>query len=150
NVTKRLGRARELDALALLIDERRRDGATDGRVLILLSAVLARERSAARDELADALPLTKLERLANALDRVADQVERRADATKTDRATRWALEARVARRAARLLSAIEYAGNLYASHRLHDVRIALKKLRYAIELLAQVEPQTADADLATL
>ena len=46
----------------------------------------------------------------------------------------WAVEARVARRAAALKHAIDEAGSVYLPERLHAVRIALKKLRYGLEL----------------
>ena len=41
---------------------------------------------------------------------------------------------RVARRAASLKAAIDEAGAVYLPERLHAVRIAVKKLRYAVEL----------------
>ena len=41
---------------------------------------------------------------------------------------------RAARRAQRLSAAIENAAGLYLPDRLHDVRIAVKKLRYTLEL----------------
>jgi CHAD domain-containing protein len=41
---------------------------------------------------------------------------------------------RTARRARRLVAAIEAAAALYLPDRLHDVRIAAKKLRYTLEL----------------
>jgi hypothetical protein len=62
----------------------------------------------------------------------------------------WALEARLARRAARVRSAIEVAGALYVPQPLHDVRIALKKLRYAAELAAEVGHRRMTADVAAL
>jgi CHAD domain len=62
----------------------------------------------------------------------------------------WALDARVARRAARVRTSIDAAGALYAPERLHDVRLAVKKLRYASELVAEVTPRRLDTDIATL
>lgn len=44
------------------------------------------------------------------------------------------LAARVVRRARQLQQAVEHAGALYAAERLHAVRVAAKKLRYALEL----------------
>lgn len=51
---------------------------------------------------------------------------------------REALASRITRRATRLGAAIDAAGRIYAPERLHDVRIAAKKLRYALELAADV------------
>jgi CHAD domain-containing protein len=43
----------------------------------------------------------------------------------------------VARRAAHVLTALDAAGTVYVPERLHAVRIAMKKLRYTAELLAE-------------
>jgi CHAD domain-containing protein len=48
------------------------------------------------------------------------------------------LGARVLRRTGRLEKAIQAAGSLYAFDRLHTVRIAIKKLRYALELVQEI------------
>ena len=45
-----------------------------------------------------------------------------------------ALRARVRKRAVRLQDALHAAGTLYAAEPLHEIRIAAKKLRYALEL----------------
>ena len=49
---------------------------------------------------------------------------------------REALTSRVAHRVKRLTVAIQGAGQMYAAEQLHAVRIATKKLRYALELIA--------------
>jgi hypothetical protein len=49
---------------------------------------------------------------------------------------RGTLVARVGQRARRLRTAIQNAGQVYAAEQLHFVRIAVKKLRYALELVA--------------
>jgi CHAD domain-containing protein len=66
------------------------------------------------------------------------------------RARLGGLDARVARRAARVRSSIDAVGALYAPERPHDVRLAVKKLRYASELVAEVTPWRLDTDIATL
>lgn len=58
--------------------------------------------------------------------------------------------ARAARRAARLRSAIESAGSIYLPDRLHAVRIAAKKLRYALELGRSAGHSRASARLRIL
>jgi CHAD domain-containing protein len=67
------------------------------------------------------------------LDRAADKLEGIEDA-QTRRAWRWALDARVNRRAIALGHAIDKAGAFYLADRLHVTRIGVKKLRYALEL----------------
>ena len=61
----------------------------------------------------------------------------------------WALDARIARRAARVRSTIDVAGVIYVPANMHEVRIALKKLRYAAELSRDAGRPIA-ADLAAL
>lgn len=50
------------------------------------------------------------------------------------RAFRWASRARVVRRASRVRRETRDAGAIYEPERLHRVRIAVKKLRYAVEI----------------
>jgi CHAD domain-containing protein len=73
------------------------------------------------------------------------------------RVWRWAVDARVARRASPLRAAIDEAGGVYLPERLHTVRVAVKKLRYALELateLSAARPAAASgrgaSDLRTL
>ena len=61
-----------------------------------------------------------------------------------------AIDARATRRAAGVRSAIEAAGTVYAPERLHEVRIAVKKLRYALELGAEARSQRTNANLRAL
>ena len=48
------------------------------------------------------------------------------------------------------IAAIEDAGAVYLPERLHAVRIALKKLRYAVELAAEIAGQQTTPELRTL
>ena len=66
------------------------------------------------------------------------------------RTTVWVLEARAARRATGVRQAIEAAGTVYVAAPLHNVRIALKKLRFAVELNAEVKDQRASRDIRLL
>jgi CHAD domain-containing protein len=54
----------------------------------------------------------------------------------TDERWRQVLSARLVKRARRLKASVAHAGQMYAPERLHDVRIAAKKLRYGLELAA--------------
>jgi CHAD domain-containing protein len=155
-VTKRLGKVRELDVLVLAIAELSRDGGYSSTVLKQLSEHVETERAVARERLAAKLSPGTLKRIAAKLRGTAKRLG--SDDTKTHRRIvggprqPWllALAARVARRATDLRSAIEAAGAVYVPERLHDVRIALKKLRYAAELVSETRPQQATAALETL
>lgn len=144
-VTRRLGAVRELDVLILLIDEYEQRGRKFGSTALKrLRQTVLQKQHAARERLAERLPTRKLERLVDRLDRAANSAQSsdvklrrpgaRPAARRSKRASSWALDARLARRAADVRRAIEMAGALYAPEPLHDVRIAVKKLRYAAEL----------------
>jgi CHAD domain-containing protein len=151
-VTTRLGAVRELDVLLLLVDElhvarRGRSGAL-GRVGISV----AKDRDDARKRLREHMPIESMQRLGDKLTRVVDEL-RLTDVSASRAANRnWrvAVEAQVAGRAARLTAAMSEAGALYLPERLHTVRIAMKKLRYALELLNEVSGTRRDPNLAAL
>ena len=58
--------------------------------------------------------------------------------------------ARAARRAEGLRAAIENAAGIYLPDRLHEVRIAVKKLRYALEIARDLSGSRATARIRTL
>ena len=152
-VTTRLGTVRELDVLLLLIDElhvsgRRGAGGGLGRVGVRV----AKRRDEARKRLFAHLPIAEMSRLARKLDRIVDGLRdaERASSKTAVRSWRWAIDARVAGRASRLSAAMADAGALYLPERLHAVRIALKKLRYAVELSAEAAGERFGADLGPL
>jgi CHAD domain-containing protein len=155
-VTKQLGIVRELDVLMLLIEELQQRSRYPAAALKNLRASVGDVRDVAREGLVARLPPAKLKRLVNRLDRAArsserhDATVRRPRAAGPTRGWLWALEARLARRAECVGSAITAAGALYVPERLHDVRIALKKLRYAAELATEAGRQRMAADLAAL
>jgi CHAD domain-containing protein len=151
-VTTRLGAVRELDVLLLLVDElqvsRGRRSSGLGRVGI----AVAKERDDARKRLSTRLPIAGMRRLAQKLDRVAEQLQlAEASSSKTAaRDWRLAVEAQVAGRASRLSEAIVKAGAMYVPERLHAVRIAMKKLRYAVELSTELAGTKGGAGLNAL
>jgi CHAD domain-containing protein len=148
-VTRRLGSVREADVLLLLIDELHESGDYSGSALLRVRDAV----SAARDEVHERLPgkasATALRRVARKLNKVAKKL---ADGDDRDarRAWRWALDARVSRRAASLKAAIREAGAVYLPDRLHAVRISLKKLRYAVELAADAAGAKTGPELRML
>ncbi len=154
-VTRDLGAVRELDVLAVLIQEL----GQNSRYLPAASKRVARTvdqaRDAARQRLAAKLPLAKLQRLAGRLESaVKDRRSKNGGRPPREPASKqawlWAVDARAARRAARLAAAIDAAGALYQPARLHAVRIAVKKLRYASELGLEGRRRRATADIEVL
>ena len=130
-LTRALGPVRELDVtlglvVRMLHDEPDLDAALETmRVSLMERRQRRRARLLRRVEQADIAGLVaRLRSLA-------------ADGTPSARTLpldRPQIQRRMARRAARLDRAVDRAGALYAPEALHRVRIAVKKLRYAVEL----------------
>lgn len=144
-VTRALGPVRELDVALGHLE----DGLEGSRIpriaLERVRAHVTAERERRRERM-----LLKMERVdvAGAVSRV----ERIAVSSRlglTDAAVR-ALATRVRVRAAGLAGAVDRAGTLYAPDRLHAVRIAGKKLRYALEVLASASLARVGRDLKLL
>jgi CHAD domain-containing protein len=138
-VRTRLGTVRDLDVLLILIDELHESRRHDRPALKRVADEVRRERARACEKLLDKkLPVGELKAIARKLERALDQVKE-ADAKLAAgrapaRGWKWALEARIARRAVSLREALDAAGAVYLPDRLHMARIAVKKLRYALEL----------------
>lgn len=151
-VTTRLGTVRELDVLLLLVDElhmsRRDRSSAVGRV----GVAVAKKRDEARRRLFERLPIAEMRRIARKLGGVADELDLADESgSKADaRSWRWVVEARIARRATRLMTAMNHAGAMYVPDRLHAVRIAIKKLRYALELSPAIAGQKTAVTLRAL
>jgi len=151
-LTKRLGTVRELDVLLILIDEQHVSRREHREALSRVAIAVAHERDAARKHLFDRVPIDDLWRLARKIERLADELEDVERAGTTAAARRWhaAVDIRVARRATMLKTAIQESGAVYLPERLHDVRIAVKKLRYAAELAAEIAGDKSTPDIRLL
>jgi CHAD domain-containing protein len=151
-VTTRLGTVRELDVLLLLIDELHVSGRAGSAALGRVGIAVAMDRDEARKRLFARLPVGDMRRLGRKLDRVVGELRvTEAAASKTiARQWRWAMDAQLAARASHLSAAVAYAGALYLPERLHGVRIAVKKLRYALELSIEAAGEKGGADLRAL
>jgi len=156
-VTNRLGEVRELDVLTLMIQELSDDPRHSSTALKQVGTAVQRDRARVRTRLAARVPFEKIRRLARHLRRAVRQHETDGERSGLQRSTPgsshawvWAVDARVTRRAMGVCSAIETAGSLYVLERLHDVRIAVKKLRYAMELAAEARRQRGSRDIAAL
>ena len=139
-VTAQLGAVRELDVMVLMIDELQATYPNHRDALIRVGAAVSKSREIARKRLRERAPVDEMARLARKLDRTVVALREEEASQSPRRAARawlWAMEARLARRAERLASAIEGAGAVYLPDRLHDVRISLKKFRYALELVSE-------------
>jgi CHAD domain-containing protein len=151
-VTNRLGTVRELDVLLILIDELHVSGRRGSGGLGRVGVRVSKNRDRARKRLLARFPIAAMARLGRKLDRIVAELQEaeRTSSKTTVRSWRWAIDARVAKRAARLASAMGDAGALYLPERLHAVRIAAKKLRYAVELSTEASGGRGGMDLRVL
>jgi len=155
-ITGRLGAVRELDVLLMLIDELHESRRHDRAALSRVAAEVVRQQARAREKLLGRkAPLDELKHIGRRLGRAADELGRMDDRGAAAgpsrlRGWRWALDARIARRAAALRDAIADAGSVYLPDRIHAVRISVKKLRYALEIAADIAGARTTPDLREL
>ncbi|HZR26778.1 MAG TPA: CHAD domain-containing protein [Vicinamibacterales bacterium] len=147
-VTARLGTVRELDVLLHLIDELHEARRPHSDPLARVAVAVARRRDKARERLLDRMPIDELERHARKLRNLIDEIK--TASPRQVKAARWAIDARIARRASRLDHALLEAGAVYLPERLHAVRIAVKKLRYSLELAAATGDARHESTVRTL
>jgi CHAD domain-containing protein len=145
-VTAELGRVRELDVLQTVVGELRESGRYDVQALRRVALALAAEQAQTREKLDERLPVSELHRLGRKLEKVGDDLKRK----KPSKGWRWAVEARVTRRADTLVRALDAAGSIYLQERLHNVRIALKKFRYALEISGEASGVRLASEVKTL
>jgi CHAD domain-containing protein len=148
-ITRALGPVRELDVALQILDEVEKSGELSRAALTRLRQAIARERQVLQADMKRRLDGCNLQKLRKravlAARRAANDRSLRRDPVRLARA-----RARAARRAERLRAAIEGASGIYLPDRLHDVRIAVKKLRYALELVRELSGSRAVAQLKTL
>jgi CHAD domain-containing protein len=145
-LSRRLGDLRELDVLVRLLDELRASRRIPQAAVRRMIESVRTERNEARRRLVDREVTSDLKRAAKKLQRAAELLEDADRKSQHRKAWRWAIDARVSRRAANLKQAIREAGSMYVPDRVHEVRLALKKLRYGVELAndaAGVNPPNA-------
>jgi CHAD domain-containing protein len=144
-VTRALGAIRELDVTVALLDEL---AAQDGVPRVALEDVRAHvleEQERRRSVMLKRLGRVKVDKLERRLAALGEALEE----TATEE-WRRSLAARLLKRAKLLRSAVDEAGQLYEAERLHAVRIAAKKLRYAAEVAADAGVKTAARPVRTI
>jgi CHAD domain-containing protein len=137
-LTRALGTVRELDVALQILEERADAEDAQGSAIDRARGLVRLERQARREEMLRRLSRVNPEKLRR---RLAEFITA-AEAAPVD-AWRRALAARLVHRSRKLDQAITRAGSIYVPDTLHAVRIAAKKLRYALELAA--ESGVADA-----
>jgi CHAD domain-containing protein len=131
-LTRALGTVRELDVALQILEERADAEDAQGSAIDRARGLVRLERQARREEMLRRLSRINPEKLQRRLADFVTEVE-----ASPAEAWRRALAARLAHRSRRLDQAISRAGSMYVPVTLHAVRIAAKKLRYALELAAE-------------
>lgn len=145
HVTRALGPVRELDVTAALYAEWTQAAPCHPLAHAAVGRALARGRATAMAAMRRTLSPDQRGRLRQALDALVRDASGVAVAEVAD-----TVEARVAQRAKRVVRALERLGILYAPDRLHAVRIAVKQLRYALEVRGRLRRVPTAASLRQL
>jgi CHAD domain-containing protein len=144
-MTRALGPVRELDVSLQELEEFANRGVASGRAIAKVRQSVTQERLRRRADMLTAITPGKVDRLRRELTSVGSGPE----VGGRPAAIRDAVQ-RVERRAVRLREAIEAAGSLYLADRLHTVRIAAKKLRYAMEIERELKRSRVTARIRQL
>jgi CHAD domain-containing protein len=142
-ITRALGPVRELDVTLLLLTELEKKDAAPARAIARVRAAVADERQKRRREMLAAIKPAKLNKLRKHLVQVASPETRHV----SKGSALAEANAQAAARAAQLKAAIEHAGGIYLADRLHRVRVAAKKLRYALEIQRELTRSRSAAHL---
>jgi CHAD domain-containing protein len=148
-LTRALGLVRELDVALMNLEELAADATTRTEGIDVLRAILRDERQRLYADMADRIDRVDMDRLhRKALAAAARFAE---SDTVGDTAGRLrVVSKRAARRAGSLQAAIDNAGGIYLPDRLHGVRIAVKKLRYVLEIARELSRSRASARIRML
>jgi CHAD domain-containing protein len=144
-LTKALGSVRELDVTLAILDELAALDTLPRHAMEDVRRHVITQRDERRAVMLKRLGHVNLSKLDRRLGDVGEALQQ-ADSE------RWrdALGSRLVKRSKALGAAVAEAGHMYAPDRLHRVRIAAKKLRYAMELAADAGLKTAAAPVRVL
>jgi CHAD domain-containing protein len=131
-ITNALGSIRELDVTLALVDELAARNTLPRIALEEVRRGVVEEQERRRGVMLKKLGRVNIDKLDRRLATVAEALQN----AETE-GWREALGKRLLKRSKALAGAVETAGHMYEPERLHQVRIAAKKLRYAMELAAE-------------
>ncbi len=149
-LTQALGPVRELDVALLTLDEFEHLEGVPRQAIVKLRHVVSEERRLLHEEMCRRLGKIDLEKLHTNAVAAARKMKAPKGGGFRDPKRLAAADQRSARRALNLRVAIENASSIYLPDRLHQVRIAVKKLRYGMEIARELRRSQATARLRTL
>jgi CHAD domain-containing protein len=161
-----LGAVRQCDVAIGMLEQHQTAGLVTAPAAELVHAVLQQERDAARTTLIESLDEQRVARWMHDVELFNEQLGEphsvrhgsggthgsgSTDGSRvTDGSWRIVLARRLLSRSDALRVAMNDAGMLFVSERLHSVRKALKRMRYSVELAAELGGRKLDAMLAEL
>jgi CHAD domain-containing protein len=145
-LTRALGPVRELDVAMQTLEEISERGDAAPAAVRKLKQAIEKERKALHSEMRRRIDSVNVDKLR----RRALQTARKHRVGPADAKGLAQAQLRMAMRAARLRAAVDDAAGLYLPDRLHEVRVAVKKLRYAMELSIQLTRSRATAQVRAL
>jgi CHAD domain-containing protein len=146
--SRTLGRVRDADTALALVTAMLRVHGLAGPMLHRLADAIRAEAEHQRQRLTRGKVVARLEHLVSSLRDIADELE--SDRSSASRTLTWAVQARIARRTRVVREAVGQAGGLYNPEALHRVRIAVKKMRYAVEVALDAARSGHEAELRVL
>ena len=150
-LTRALGPVRELDVALLTLEELARAQDVPRSGVQSLQQVIRQERARMHRDMGRTIDRCRLDKLTERLLAHAKKHDDLAVRPRlADPKQLAAARARDARRAERLRASIENAAAIYLPDRLHEVRIAVKKLRYAMEIVRELSRSRATVRIMTL
>jgi CHAD domain-containing protein len=150
-LTRALGLVRELDVALITLDEFAETREVPRAGVLSLQQIIRQERTRMHVDMRRTIDRTRLAKLSEKLVAAARKRDKDGPGPRSvDPKQLSAARDRAARRAERLGIKIENAAAIYLPDRLHEVRIAAKKLRYALEIVRDLSRSRATARILTL
>jgi CHAD domain-containing protein len=149
-LTQALGPVRELDVSLQILDDIEASAEVPRSAVVRLRRAVLEERHGVHKDMLRRIERCNIDKLRKRTMSATRKRSGKSAAAAKDPEQIMAAMARAARRAERLQLAIDKASALYLPDRLHEVRIAVKKLRYAVEIVRAVSRSRAEAQLNTL
>jgi CHAD domain-containing protein len=150
SLTRALGPVRELDVALQILEELEATPDVPRAAVNRLRQAVLEERRSLHGDMLRRLDRCNLEKLSKRAIAATRKTEGKKPSARPNPRQAAALRARVVNRAESLRAAMMSAAGLYLPDRLHEVRIAVKKLRYALELSGVVGRSRAEARIRTL
>jgi CHAD domain-containing protein len=150
-LNRALGPVRELDVALLTLNELTGTRDVPRAGVVALQQAVRQERSRMHLDMRRMVDRSDLEKMGRKLVRAAKRHDALGPkARAADSKQLGAARERAGRRAERLAASIENAAAIYLPDRLHEVRIAVKKLRYAMEIVRELSGSRAMVRIMTL